>query len=355
VRQVIFASSGAVTATLRSSWGLEAILHEIVPAEPGESRGKPRTDHRHHAIDAITIALTRPKVIQSMARTASMEPWQRDSRAWRKIESPWRDFVSSIRPQIEQMLVSHRPEHKMSGELHKGTNYSAPYNFKGKPTVHSRCALSALSAADIADDEVIVDPAVRNAVRIKLEELGGNPKLFDRPENAPCLVARDGRLIPIRKVRIREAKKPILVGSGVRERYVASGGIHHIGLFVVRDARQREVWDSEVVQITDAYERHREHLPVVCRTHTADEAAFLFSLMKDDTVELEKDGARGIYRVKKFEATGKITFVPVNNAMLDKIQYTTGAAWSRMPATLKAMAPRKVVIDLLGKVHPAND
>ena len=354
-RQVIFASSGAVTATLRSSWGLEAILHEIVPAEPGESRGKPRTDHRHHAIDAITIALTRPKVIQSMARAASMEPWQRDSRAWRKIESPWRDFVPSIRPHIEQMLVSHRPEHKMSGELHKGTNYSAPHNYKGKPTVHTRCAISALSAADIADDEVIVDPAVRSAVRIKLEELGGNPKLFERPENAPCLAARDGRLIPIRKVRIREAKKPVLVGSGVRERYVASGGIHHIGLFVVRDARRCEVWESVVVQITDAYERHREHLPVVSRTHGGEEATFLFSLMKDDTVELEKDGTRGIYRVKKFEATGKITFVPVNNAMLDKMQYATGAAWSRMPATLKPMSPRKVVVDLLGKVHPAND
>jgi len=96
-------------------------------------------------------------------------------------------------------------------------------------------------------------------------------------------------------------------------------------------------------------------MPVVSRSHDADEAAFLFSLMKDDTVELEKDGNRGIYRVKKFEATGKITFVPVNNAMLDKMQYSTGAAWSRMPATLKPMSPRKVVIDLLGKVHPAND
>lgn len=355
VRQVIFASSGAVTATLRSSWGLEAILHEIVPAEPGEARGKPRTDHRHHAIDAITIALTRPKVIQSMARAASIEPWQKDSRAWRRIESPWRDFVPSIRPHIEQMLVSHRPEHKMSGELHKGTNYSAPRNYKGKPTIHTRCALSALSASDIADDEIIIDPAVRNAVRIKLKELGGNPKLFDRPENAPCLKARDGRLIPIRKVRVREARKPILVGAGVRERYVQSGGIHHIGLFVVRDARRREVWESEVVQITDAYERHRAHRPVVSRNHDAEESAFLFSLMKDDTVELEKDGIRGIYRVKKFEATGKITFVPVNNAMLDKMQYATGAAWSKMPATLKPMSPRKVVIDLLGKVHPAND
>jgi len=356
VRQAIFASSGAVTATLRSSWGLEAILHEIVPAEPGESRGKPRTDHRHHAIDAITIALTRPKVIQSMALAASREPWQRDSRAWRKIESPWRDFVPSIRPHIEQMLVSHRPEHKLSGELHKGTNYSAPRNYRGKPTVHTRCLLSGLSAADIADDEVIVDPAVRNAVRRKLEELAGNPKLFDRAENAPCLQARDGRLIPIRKVRIRETRNPLKVGQSIRERFVASGGIHHIALFVARDERRREKWDSSVVQITEAYERCRRKLPVVSHelANVAD-AEFIFSMMKDDTIEITDASGTKILRVKKFGDNKQVWFVPVNDAHDDAQQKKLGITWSKTPNSLKELRPRKVVIDLLGKVHPAND
>jgi hypothetical protein len=78
-------------------------------------------------------------------------------------------------------------------------------------------------------------------------------------------------------------------------------------------------------------------------------------LLKNDTIELEKAGCREIFRVKKFEATGKITFVPINNAMPDTLQYGTGSAWSKMPTTLKVMSPQKVVIDLLGRVHPAND
>jgi len=368
VRQVIFASSGSVTATLRSSWGLEAILHELVPTEPGESRGKPRTDHRHHAIDAITIALTRPKVIQSMARAASMEPWQKDARAWRKIELPWKNFVPSIRPRIEEMLVSHRPEHKMSGELHKGTNYSAPSNYKGKPTVHTRCSLSALSASDIADDEVIVDIAVRDAVRMKLVELGGNPKLFDRPENAPCLSARDGRLIPIRKVRIRETKNPLRVGHGARERFVAPGGIHHVALFVVRDERRREKWDSDVAQVTEVYRLcpkndHRKGRPrsavkepPISRQLKADpEAQFLFSLMKDDTIKVTDANGTHILRVKKFSDNKQMWFVPVNDAHDDAQQKKLCITWSRTPNSLKELHPRKVVIDLLGKVHPAND
>ena len=56
--QAVYATSGSITATLRSTWGLEEILRELVPPQPGDTRGKPRIDHRHHAVDAITIAAT---------------------------------------------------------------------------------------------------------------------------------------------------------------------------------------------------------------------------------------------------------------------------------------------------------
>jgi CRISPR-associated endonuclease Csn1 len=355
-RQVIFASSGAVTATLRRSWGLEGILHELVPAGPGQSRSKPRTDHRHHAIDAITIALTRPSVIQAMAQASSLEPWQQDSRSWRSVPSPWKDFVASIRPHIEQMIVSHRPEHKISGELHKGSNYSRPYIYQGKPTVHTRCALAGLTAADIAADDVIVDPIIREAIRSKLDEIGGNPKLFEKPENAPYLTTADGRSIPIRKVRVRETKNPLKVGQGMRERFVASGGIHHIELFVTRDETRKEKWESAVIQITEAYDRRRKKVPVVSRNLASTaEAEFLFSVMKDDTVELDFEGTRQVFRVKKFYDAGPIWFTGVNNAQMDEEQKKNKTTWSKTPNGLKLLNPRKVVVDLLGKVHPAND
>ena len=182
-RQVIFASSGAVTATLRRSWGFERILQAIVSPEPGESRGKPRTDHRHHAVDAITIALTRQSVIQNMANASAFEPWQPGTRSWRRVPEPWTgpDFIRSLTEQIATMVVSHRPEHKVSGELHKGSNFSRPYFYKGKPTVHTRCPLATLSVADIEADDVIVDPAIRDAVRQKLNELGGRSKALREP------------------------------------------------------------------------------------------------------------------------------------------------------------------------------
>lgn len=357
-RQVIFASTGAVTATLRQNWGFEQILRGIVPVEPGERSGKPRTDHRHHAIDAIVIALTRNNVIHAMARASALEPWQPGTRSWRHVPQPWRtpDFYERVEQQVREMLTSHRPEHKVSGELHKGSNYGRPYLYKGKPTVHSRCKISDLSRNDIEAEDVIVDRAVRDILRAKLAEVDGNPKAFEKLENTPYMTTPAGKRIPIRKVRIRETRNPLRVGQGPRERYVASGGIHHVELFVTRDEKRRETWDSRVVQITETYERRREKKPVVARILEEDpEAQFLFSISNDDTIEINNGDGYKVVRIKKSAENKQIFYVPVNDAHTDADQMKLAIVKSRTPSTLKSLAPRKVVVDLLGRVHPAND
>ncbi len=369
-RQVIFASSGAVTATLRRSWGFERILQAIVSPEAGDTRGKPRTDHRHHAVDAITIALTRQSVIQAMASASAFEPWQPGTRSWRRVPEPWTrpDFIANLTKQIAQMVVSHRPEHKISGELHKGSNFSRPYLYNGKSTVHTRCELSQLKPADIAADDTIVDKAILGLIRAKFDELGRNPNAFEDPKNLPCFTTANGRKIPIRKVRIRQVKEPKVAAHGDRERFVDSGGIHHVALFVVRNDTRKEQWLSEVAQVTDVYQRcpRRDKRsgrpkstvsePAVSRKLKDNpEAEFLFSLMKDDTVELDHNGAREVFRVKKFYAAGPIWFTGVNNAQMDADQKKNKTTWSKNPNGLKTLNPRKVVVDLLGRVHTAND
>jgi CRISPR-associated endonuclease Csn1 len=369
-RQVIFASSGAVTATLRRSWGFERILQAIVSPAAGETRGKPRTDHRHHAVDAITIALTRQSVIQAMANASAFEPWQPGTRSWSRVPEPWTtpDFITSLTEQIATMIVSHRPEHKISGELHKGSNFSRPYLYKGKSTIHARCSLSELKPADIAADDTIVDKAILGLIRTKLTELGGNPKAFEDPKNLPYFTTANGRTIPIRKVRIRQVKEPKIAAQGERERFVDSGGIHHVALFVTRNETRHEQWLSEVAQVTDVYRRcprrdKRSGRPKAIANEPAvsrklkenPEAEFLFSLMKDDTVELDYNGVREVFRVKKFYAAGPIWFTGVNNAQMDADQKKNKTTWSKNPNGLKTLNPRKVVVDLLGRVHSAND
>jgi CRISPR-associated endonuclease Csn1 len=52
--------NGKVTAHLRKLWGLNHIL--------GDTGEKNRADHRHHAIDALTIACTHPGVTNHLSR-----------------------------------------------------------------------------------------------------------------------------------------------------------------------------------------------------------------------------------------------------------------------------------------------
>jgi len=148
----------------------------------------------------------------------------------------------------------------------------------------------------------------------------------------------------------------VKVGQGARERFVASAGIHHVALFVTRDIKRKEAWDSAVVQITEAYERQRLKKPLVSREIASNpDATFLFSLAKGDTVEITKNGESQIQRIREFKENKQIFMVPVNDAHPAKEQDALHISWSKKPSTIMPFAPRKVVVDLLGGVHPAND
>jgi CRISPR-associated endonuclease Csn1 len=357
-RRVIYATTGMVTATLRRTWGVEAILREAVPSHNGESKDKPRTDHRHHAVDAIVIALTSPAMVPRMSAAATNAPsWQLGLRSFQSMESPWPGFVDSIRSHVTGMTVSHRPEHKMSGALHKQTIYGRPYRFEGRSVVNVRRSVRGITQSQILE---IPDAAVRQAVGAKFAEHGGDSSKFN-PEEAstlPSLITNKGGRIPIRKVRVRETKNALLALPG--KRFVQSNEIHHIELFVRREGL-KEIWTHYPVTLMEAYSRWRRNLktqadPVVSRELEGDPSAeFLFSLMKGDMVELDYNGQRGVYRVKRFQTAGHIWFAHVNNAQPDKDQQRDGTRWSKFPNVLRQLKPRKVVVDLLGNVHPAND
>ena len=354
-RQVIYASSGAVTATLRRVWGLEAILREAVPSNNGQSKGKPRTDHRHHAIDAITIALTRQSVIQTMARSASLDRrLEQDSRAFRRIPSPWPNFVESIRPHIEQMIISHRPEHKMSGALHDETNYGRPYKYNGKTTVNIRKPVTALSATDI---EKIVDPAVQSAVRQKAAELGGDLTQCESAQNWPTLPSNNETTIPIKRVRIRKVMTPTPIASGPRERQVALANNHHAAIFAKLDEHGKEIrWDSISVSLYEAMERKRKKLSVIQRSYPElAEYQFKFSLMNGDIVEICEAGIAQLYRLRSIESNGVFFLLSIRDARLKKEIAATGDRWRPSADALRKLSCRKVSVDTLGRVHPAND
>lgn len=349
MRRVIFASSGMVTAGLRRAWGLEAILRELAPgAEAG--RGKPRGDHRHHAIDALVVALSGAGVVQAMSAASSAGAFAEGPvRAATRIQAPWPDFVDSVRPHIEALLVSHRPEHKLGGALHAETNYGRAEN----GVVRTRKAVVALTDAEIGR---IADPAVRAAVEARAE--AGPLKGCESDGSWPRLPTRDGGSVPVRKVRLVRKLEVTPISSGARERFVESADNHHVAIFARLDTDGREVaWEGMVVSRLEAADRRRSGTPVVCRDYpeAGPEWVFKFSLMGGDTVALTRGGRERVYRVRVIASNQQLFLLPIEDGRLVKEVTGTEAHWRPRVNTIRALGVRKVTVDPLGRLRPASD
>jgi CRISPR-associated endonuclease Csn1 len=352
-RRAILASPGGLTAILRRHWQLEAILREAEPAASEEKAKKRRSDHRHHAIDALVIALSSLAAVKALADAAERNAG-RGRTSFRGLEAPWPDFVSSVRPHIENLIVSHRPEHKLTGQLHDETLYSPSYEADGKTYVHVRKPVDSLTAGEI---EHIVDPVVRKAVQNRLKEVGDLKKLQTAGVPPPYLESTAGRRIPIRRVRIRKALTTVPVAEGPRRRNVALNNNHHMEVIATLDEQGREIrWDGVPVSLLEGTARRRKGVPVVERKHgSEEEARFKFSLMGKDTIEVRKGEWFGIYVVRTIASNGQISLARVNDARLKEEMRKANDWWSPRADALRKAEARKVVVDVLGKVHPAND
>ena len=172
----VFAVSGRVTGHLRRLWHLNNIL-----AEDG---AKTRADHRHHAIDALTVACCYPGMTQKLSRH-----WQEedDPRAPQPhLPSPWETIRSDAERAAAAIVVSHRVRRKVSGQLHKETIYrdTGEEIADGRGTTY-RVFVRRKPVEKLTNSESerfngsriidIVDDGVRDIVQAWVDKHGGDP------------------------------------------------------------------------------------------------------------------------------------------------------------------------------------
>lgn len=343
---------GMVTAYLRNVWNMNGILND--------GGVKTRSDHRHHAIDAVAIALTNPGMVKKLSDASKRAPSE-NRRQFGTVDQPWDGFLDEVREKIAKVVVSHRVSRKVNGALHEETFYSPPKKDEnGKECRHVRKRIDALSKGEL---ENIVDPIIKHLVKQKLDELGGDPKkAFADPINHPCMIAKDGRKIPIHKVRIRKYESAFVVGNKSSERHVVSASNHHIEVFETTDKKGKIKWDGELVSQFEAMRRLRagEH---IIKRNFGDGKKFVFSLANKEVIEInEEGGKRGLYvirTVSMVKTAGNkypiIYFVKLNDArkMLD-IKKEKALGTSLMDP-LRKLNCQKVSITPLGDIRRAND
>ncbi len=131
-RRHVFTTKGRYTWILRRDWGL------FPDKKDGQqSDEKNRADHRHHAIDAVVIALSGPERLSQLARAAEAVELGKVGRR-EPIAPPWGDFDSfraDVMKEYDKIVVAHRPEsRKITGALHKDNPYGAVVDENGNLT-----------------------------------------------------------------------------------------------------------------------------------------------------------------------------------------------------------------------------
>ncbi len=163
---------GQLTAELRQQWGLNDILN---------SQGlvvKSREDHRHHAIDALIVALTDRSPLGQLTRIRKDGGTRRTGEA---LAFPWEDFRDQVVQRINAVNVSHRTERKVAGALHEETLYGQNKNDQGKVVPREFVVRKPLESISPNEIELIRDPMVREAIVNRLRahdiEVGRGKKI----------------------------------------------------------------------------------------------------------------------------------------------------------------------------------
>ncbi len=121
-------SPGKLTAFLRYSWGLDSIINE----QQTKDGRKSRLDHRHHAIDAIVIALSDKGTLQKLSR----ENANPQSGGKIKVPLPLSDIRNKVKSIVDEIITSHKQDRGPEGKMHEETYYGIQYKKKDDPNFY---------------------------------------------------------------------------------------------------------------------------------------------------------------------------------------------------------------------------
>jgi CRISPR-associated endonuclease Csn1 len=291
----VWVVTGQHTSLLRGKWGLNSLLpdHNFTTA-------KNRADHRHHAIDALVVALTDRSLLMRLTKGFDVD---RDKI---KIDPPWdkEKLRSDLEATLKRMIVSHKPDHGFQGKLHEDFAYGfikhEETDAKGKSLgnlVYSK-ALVALSENEI---EKIRDRRLRDMVRNHVQKAAAsnNIPLADALADFRDTVRDPHIKHGLKRVRILKSEKPEYLVSikdpstGKIYKNYSAGKNVYLEVFERPDG----TWDGEAATFFQANQpSHALQWPAKYQG-----ARLLMRLFKNDLLRIDYEGESRIVRVVRLE------------------------------------------------------
>lgn len=332
---------GQLTALLRHTYGLNRILSIDGSGE------KNRADHRHHAVDAVVVALTSPSLLCRVS-TASARRSEGMGRVRVELPLPWPTLRSDLEQQLERMVVSHAAQRRISGAFHEGTAYGLLQDEGEWLVLRVRKPLSSLTQKQAQN---IVDPIIRAAVLERLRGGSGASKEFATPLQLP-----DGSIVRRVRIAVRKSRSSTLAvqdAFGRPYKYFLLGNNHHAAIYEKPGIHDRDV---KIVSTFEAARRvRRSNLPLVARDGD-EEWSFVSSLCANDMVAYEPAPKEvTFYRVQNISTSSDSFDIRLRHhsaaGALNRSDIDTVRIRSR--SALKLV--RKVEVSPLGEISPCND
>jgi CRISPR-associated endonuclease Csn1 len=298
---------GRMTAMLRAKFGLNDIL--------GVGGLKNRNDHRHHAVDACVIGVTDQGLLQRFAQAAASTREKQLNRLVEDMPPPWGDSMESYRAHVKRAIdniwVSHKPDHGHEGAMHNDTAYGLLGN--GRVSVHKM-------------------------VEGKRERIEDNLKVIELT-NAKA-AARHG-----------------LLPNGENRPYKGYKGDSNYCIEIVRNERGK--WEGEVISTFGAYQLVRTQGAARLRHAgiSLSGKSLVMRLTLDDSIRLEIDGAMRTMRVATLSGNGQVFMADAQEANVDsrnRDKTESFAYLSKYAGSLQKAKARRVTISPIGDLRDAG-
>ena len=325
----------AIPASLLTQTGyINSLARDLVVQRPGltdrveVSRGRltaallyrlglkeDRDDHRRHAQDAAMIALTTNRVAQQLSRRykAERDHGQKRDEAWGSWE-PWDGLRTELVDVYSKIVVSHKPDRKVSGQLHEETYYgkvSSPIR-AGKDIYARRRPVDGVwTAKQLAE---VADPVVAEAMKVNLRKRGFNPemdkKLVFDPADPP--VMPDGNLIKKARCHINFPANRILRPKTQPKTGVSLANNH---IAYVYESEETGDWRLKVVTRLDSFIQRQVSATAQRETHAKPGERFLYSVCAGDLLSLNIPGAdeAAVVVVRRLDGDGSRLWIQSSN------------------------------------------
>ena len=290
---------GRMTAMLRAKFGLNDVL--------SLTGDKNRNDHRHHAVDACVIAVTDQGLLQRFARASASAREQQLNRLVKSMPMPWDNYRDHVQRAINNIWVSHKPDHGHEGAMHNDTAYGLLGN--GRVSVHKM-------------------------VEGKREQIEDNLKVIEFTSQKA--VERHG-----------------LLPNGQPRPYKGYKGDSNYCIEIVRNEKGK--WEGEVISTFDAYQLVRQHGVARLRhpTLSVSGKALVMRLIRDDFLRLEIDGVIHTLRVCKMrEQDGQLAMSNISDANVDARNRSKELPYIlKAPGSMQKLKTRRVTISPIGELR----